>query len=110
MEKKIYRRYRFRADCPLEVVMGGRKILAHANNVNQYGVCLDGQVDAKQGEELTLIVGSQPATGVVRWVSDQMVGVAFEKTISPRLVDYIRFNKSWSPTPDVSPPSKGWAF
>ena len=109
MKQQTYRRYRFRAACPIEVVLDNGRTLAHARDINQFGMRLDGVAAVSRGDELTVAIDAEETTGVVRWVKDNAVGIAFPQAISSRMVDFLRFTRDRTPGSNA-PAAYNWAF
>jgi len=70
---------------------------------------LDTVVPANCGDELTIAIDDYQTKAVVRWASDDAMGIAFSKEISPSLVDHMRFTRDRSPNRAL-PEASNWAF
>ena len=110
MTQQNFRRYRFRAACPIEILSDNGRALSHARNVNQFGMRLDNVVPADCGDEMTIAIDAYQAKAVVKWKTQDAIGVAFDRQISPAFVDHMRFTRDTAPKAYAGPPANQWAF
>lgn len=77
-----HRDHRLLCDCPVAVMLAGRRVMAELRNVSAGGGRLRGLGDLPRGTRLTLdLHASQPRASVI-WTRRDLTGIRFDRPLT----------------------------
>ena len=86
-----FRRLRHQATMPVTVQSDKWVGSAQVLDLNDAGSRLSVNGNMQVGQKVTVVIGEDRISGLVRWVGEGRVGVAFVPKLSPKLVSKLRF-------------------
>jgi len=90
MKKQLYRSHRYPGAASVEVHLPKSRVLGRVMDVHQDGAKLAGVQGVQRGDKITLSIGYEKVSAVVRWAAPDRCGVSFSPQLSSRSLSTLR--------------------
>lgn len=85
-----FRRHRYPARFPVTLKWAAGETRCSISNINETGARITKIAGIERGAEVTMLLKIGRAKGIVQWISDEHIGIAFRPHIPLNFVDAMR--------------------